>query len=188
MAFVVEDGTGKTDANSYITVAEMKEYWTDRGTDYTSLSDAVIQGYCINATQYINMRYSFKGYPTSETQALDFPRALQTTTTTSAEGYNGIIDTKYNRRIDTNEIPTTLKNACCEIAGASAVASTAGTTIHDNSGNNISSEKYGPVSVNYKGSAGSGRWGGSNSSIFVSYPTATGYIKGMLVTQGILRK
>jgi hypothetical protein len=145
MAFTVENGTGLADANSYITIAEFRAYWTDRGVDYQSHTDAQVQGYCILATQYIDGRYSFKGHPTTSTQALDFPRALSTHDSSSVDSSSGIIDTKRNVRVPANEIPTTLKNATCEIGAASADAKAAGTSIYDNSGNNISSEKYGPV-------------------------------------------
>jgi hypothetical protein len=81
-----------------------------------------------------------------------------------------------------------LKNACFEIAAAASDAADTGTSIYDNSTNNISSEKFGPTSINYGGGrSGSGKWGGGNSSSEISYPTATQYIKGLLRPQGIKR-
>jgi len=77
MAFVVEDGTGtEPTANSYTSVEEFAEYWTDRGFDYTVYSTGAIQRALIKATDYIDLenKYYFKGYILEEDQPLAFPR------------------------------------------------------------------------------------------------------------------
>lgn len=75
MAFVVEDGTGKPDANSYIDVAYYRSYFADRGIDVTADTDPKIQGWCVQATDYIETRFHdrLKGCPKTQTQALHFP-------------------------------------------------------------------------------------------------------------------
>lgn len=76
MAFTVEDGTGLAAANAYITVAEFKAYWDDRGYDYSSHTDDNIQVAIIKATDYIENRFRkrFRGSREFEDQALSFPR------------------------------------------------------------------------------------------------------------------
>ena len=48
--FVVEDGTGKSTATAYITVAEFKQYWENRGRTFTQ-NDATIQSWINQATE-----------------------------------------------------------------------------------------------------------------------------------------
>lgn len=177
--FILEDGTGIENANAYITILECKAYWTDRSIDYTGLTDAQIQTAIINATQFIDGRYSFKGFPTTVIQGLMFPRS------------NGgaIKDTKYNRTVAVNVIPTTLKNATCEIAGvalADIVDGNSGSVM--SSPEIIKSKKYGPVAIVFGNSGNGSKNGGSGSATFVDYPSATKFIKGMLITSGILRR
>ncbi len=74
MAFVAEDGTGLENSNSYVSIADFTEYWTDRNIDYTSKTDIEIQASLIIATQYIDNNFNFIGYKLSNAQALKFPR------------------------------------------------------------------------------------------------------------------
>ena len=77
MAFTVEDETGLPEANAYVTVAEFKAYWDDRGFDYSSFTDPDdFQVAIIKATDYIENRFRtrFKGSREFEDQSLSFPR------------------------------------------------------------------------------------------------------------------
>jgi len=79
MAFVVEDGTRKSDATAYITVDEFKDHHTDRGVSAISegtWSDTEIQSGIINATDYVDKRFGrrFRGWRSTKTQALEWPR------------------------------------------------------------------------------------------------------------------
>ncbi len=74
MAFVVEDGTGLTNSNSYISVAEYRAYCESREIDVTLDTDASIQGNLVLATDYLDMSYTFVGEANTTTQALEFPR------------------------------------------------------------------------------------------------------------------
>lgn len=77
MAFTVEDGTGLSDANAYISVAEFKAYHDERGNSYeAACKDSTIQQAIIRATDYIEKRWRnrWKGVRESEAQALAFPR------------------------------------------------------------------------------------------------------------------
>lgn len=79
MAFIVEDGTRKSDATAYMTVQQWKDHHTDRGvgsaTDGT-FSDGEIQGGIVNATDYIDKRFGrrFRGWRSTKSQALEWPR------------------------------------------------------------------------------------------------------------------
>lgn len=76
---IVEDGTGKVDANSYVSVAEADTYFTDRGeTGWTGETTTNKEIALILATDYIEVVFGtqFKGnieFPDTP-QALSFPR------------------------------------------------------------------------------------------------------------------
>lgn len=75
--FTPEPGDGTEPlANSYTTVEEFAEYWTDRGFNYTVYTTGAVQRALIKATDYIdlNNKYYFKGYLLEEEQPLAFPR------------------------------------------------------------------------------------------------------------------
>ncbi|WP_434033588.1 DnaT-like ssDNA-binding protein [Cupriavidus sp. a3] len=91
MALVVEDSTGKPDANSYVSVAEADSYHGDRGNANWSAATTK-EAALINATSYVDSLYRFQGLRASDTQALEWPRA----------GVTGI--------------PKRLKDAVCELA------------------------------------------------------------------------
>ena len=78
MTFSVEDGTGKSDAVSYATVAQYKAYCDLRGIDYATLSDTQIEQILVKGTDAITAIYQMKwsGYRKTYTQALDFPRYM----------------------------------------------------------------------------------------------------------------
>ncbi len=80
MTFVLQDDTGLVaDANAYIDDAFFIDYWTDRGnTDATTLPVADIEASIIEATQYIDERYVYKGLPLNSVedgQNTQFPRS-----------------------------------------------------------------------------------------------------------------
>lgn len=93
----VEDGTQVTGANSYVTTAELSTYADERGV---TISAAEQEDLLIEAMDYIESQ-SFKGYKLTETQALQWPRG------------DVLVDGYY---IDTDEIPTLLKEAQMESA------------------------------------------------------------------------
>lgn len=77
---VVEDGTGKEDANSYASIEQADTYFESRGvTAWTSISgDADEKKIAlIKATSYLDNRYRgrWHGARSNETQALAWPRS-----------------------------------------------------------------------------------------------------------------
>lgn len=126
--FIVEDGTGKSDATSYATVDQYKQYWLNRGLTITD-SDALIQGYLNIATDYLDLTYRFLGCRVSSTQALEWPRY-------GANHKNGTV-------ILSTEIPVEVINAVCYLANKYDMLNFETST--------VSSESYGPVSKTYNG-------------------------------------
>ena len=104
--FVVEDGTGKTDANSYISVADADQYNENHANDsaWVGAGQADKEKGLRLATQYIDARFNarWKGRRVNEDQALDWPRW-------------GVQD-EDDYYIDSDVVPTQVKNACVELA------------------------------------------------------------------------
>lgn len=75
MAIIVEDGTGKTDAESYLSVAEFRAYCAGRNIDVSAVADSAIEGWARDAASYIDSEWLFKGTIAFQVQAMEFPRA-----------------------------------------------------------------------------------------------------------------
>ena len=107
MAFTVEDGTGVTGANAYVSLSEANTYFTDRNrTEWTAttVTDSAKQAALVRATDHIERRFAhrFKGQKASESNALSWPR----------EG----VTLNNGQTIEDNEMPDQLKRACMEYA------------------------------------------------------------------------
>lgn len=76
MAFVVEDGSGLSNANSYASVAEADAYADDRNLTAWHSNPAHKEEALIRATDYIEAVYrqAWLGYRASQTQGLSWPR------------------------------------------------------------------------------------------------------------------
>lgn len=77
MAFIVEDGTGLTNSNSYVSVTEADDYFADRGNaDWAALSNDEKQQFLIQSAQYMDGEYysRYIGYQKSESQSMAWPR------------------------------------------------------------------------------------------------------------------
>jgi len=103
MAFVVENGTGLSNSNSYISVADADSYFTDRNkTDWISKSEAEKKAALIEATRFIDGNYLWTGHIKYNDQSLGWPRIL-------------VCDDE-GRNIDSDTIPERVKFATCELA------------------------------------------------------------------------
>jgi hypothetical protein len=102
--FEVEDGTGKTNSNAYITEAEALQYHEDYGSDtaWTAVADKQLR--IREATQYLDAVYHGRwlGEAANEDQALAWPRVLAVN-----------ID---DFEIDTDIVPDEVKDACALLA------------------------------------------------------------------------
>jgi hypothetical protein len=72
---VVENGTGRLDANSYVSIIEADTYHSLRGnTIWASATESDKVVALVRATDYVDTRWKFTGEPVKSTQALVFPR------------------------------------------------------------------------------------------------------------------
>ena len=72
---IVEDGTGLTNANSYVSVEYADSYFSARGiAGWETLTQAVKEQSLIRATDYIDNIFRWCGKKTSSEQSLRFPR------------------------------------------------------------------------------------------------------------------
>ena len=154
--FVVEDGTAKTDATSYVTVVEFQQYWVNKGTDYESTADATIQAWLNEATEYADITICWGGAISDEDQSLAIPRTSW-------------VDV-YGRDLD-DSVPDYLKYGISELA-----AKRQGADPESSSTVGVSAKRYGPVSVAYKG---------GTYVTTVRYPTAEKWFGLMLQCGGL---
>ena len=161
MAFVVEDGTGLVNANSYVSVAEAKAYWDDVAFDYSGLSDAQIQVSLVKATRYMDTRFYYIGcieFPETP-QALGWPR-------TYAYDRDGVYQ---------QDVPVKIKNACIEYAVIAQTEELMPVPTQDDRNQVVERvhEKVGPIETTTK-------YFGS-SSVFKVYPFPDSIIKDLVV-------
>tara|TARA_Y100000004_G_C8947428_1_gene426923 strand:- start:1002 stop:1628 length:627 start_codon:yes stop_codon:yes gene_type:complete len=107
MAFVftVDDGTGLSNSNSYVSVSDADDYHTGRGNTlwtHTSVTTEEKEDALVRATDYIDKRFArkFRGWKSSSSQSLQWPR-------TDAEDDSGYL---------LQNIPTQLQQAVAEYA------------------------------------------------------------------------
>lgn len=72
ITLVIEDGTGLVNANSYISVAEAKQYAESRGV--TLGSDDSIAANLVLSADFMETTGPYKGIVFNDMQALEFPR------------------------------------------------------------------------------------------------------------------
>lgn len=103
MALVIEDGTGKDNATSYVTVAEARQYAQARGVTLPAAEEAV-EAMLVQAMDYLEaQRWRYQGSKTYPgVQALQWPRS------------GVILDCHY--RLASNVIPVELKKAQMQAA------------------------------------------------------------------------
>ena len=118
---VIEDGTGLSNAESYVDESYVNAYFLKRGiNEWASLTNR--EQLIIRAMDYIENNYTYQGTKLLSTQSLQFPRLINS-------------ETVY---------PIALKNAACELALKSneedLLADTDKTTIR---------EKVGALEIEY---------------------------------------
>lgn len=136
MALIVEDGTGLTDAESYLSVADATTYHTKMGSaaawaavGVTSVQEAMLR----RATNYLRSRYyaTWAGMPVAPFQRLDWPRW-------------GVPTRDGGNSLPSNSVPEDIKAACAELALKAATAD-----LMPDSSQTVKREKVGPLEVEY---------------------------------------
>lgn len=130
---VVEDGTGKDDANSYVSVSEFISYAAQQGVDLDESDSTSVL--LIKAMKFLETK-KFKGKRTTLTQALNWPRK---------DAYIYCEDPEVVFANDV--IPTNIKKAEMELAllvenGVDLMPTTTALDL-------IVSEKIGPITTEY---------------------------------------
>lgn len=142
MALEVEDGTGKANAESYCSVAAADTYHSNQGnTSWADLDTEVKEQSLRKATRYLDGIFVFSGSKNTREQALQWPR------------FNAF---EYGWLLDSAVVPTSLVNACAELAFQAQTTDLAPTGAPDGA---VRSESVGPLSVTYAdGTSGATRF------------------------------
>ncbi len=113
--FIVEDGTGLPNANSYLSLADANQYFDDHGnpTAWTTSTDDEKREALRLATQYLDVVYGsvWVDRRANDEQALDWPRAF----VTDRDGF----------AVESDIIPQAIEDATAE----AAVRNRAGTAL-----------------------------------------------------------
>lgn len=140
MSLIVEDGTGKADADTYCSLVDATSYHAAMGnTAWAALANDTLREQALRrATTYMVQAYrqSWMGYRMSTYQALDWPRydvPMQDT----ASGYG----LAY---YPNNVVPIEVRNACAELA----LRASAGSLLADE-GREVLEQTVGPITTKY---------------------------------------
>lgn len=168
MALTVENGTGLSTANAYVSVADADAYFTLRGnTDWVDLDTEVKEAAIVRATFGLDSKYRglWKGFKKTSVQSLAWPR------TEVLGGTTGIYD-EEGYEVSTTALPIRLVYACAEVASIELTTSYVPTL--QSRDDMISSEKIGPISTSYMASAPSSK----------SYPHVDSLLQGLASSAG----
>jgi hypothetical protein len=164
MALITEDGTGKADAESYITVAAASTRLANLGlTNWATLSNAEMEQALRRATQFMlqAFRGRWTGFRRTSTQALDWPRY-----DVCVDGYPVAVDS----------VPTAVANACADLAFKAASGD-----LNADLARGVIREKVGPIETEYD----------RYSPQQVRYPaiemTLSPFLKGASANVGLVR-
>ena len=114
---IVENGTGLTDSNSYVSVVFADDYFSARGVSgWDALEVEQKEQALIRATDFIDNIFQWCGKKASAEQALRFPRV-------NVRDYEGNV---------IEGIPTCLKQAVCDVAIVTANGKELFTTAKEN--------------------------------------------------------
>lgn len=129
---IVENGTGLTNANSFVSVDYADDYFSARNvTQWASLTDHEKEVLLIKATDYVNASYKFRGKKSTQAQALSFPR----------------INCIDNDGYKVEGVPNNLKDAVCE----ASILLNGGEELFQKAESNgaVTSEHIGSISFTY---------------------------------------
>jgi len=154
MAFVVEDGTGLSNSNAYISVSFYDTYIADRGIVVAASTTAQKEQAIVVASDYLDTQFIFLGSKKLSTQAMEWPRT-------------GVIDITSGQAIPSTIVPPIVQRTVAELV---AKIRNGEVLLQDLArGGEVKSESVGPISVTYKDSAPAG----------ITY-RITGLLKGVI--------
>ena len=139
MALIIEDGTGKSDAESYVSATDFKAYAAKRGITVPA-DDAACEVLLIKAMDYLaGYEDRWRGRRVTAAQALAWPR-------------KGVVLNGFPWASDA--IPAQLKAGQCELAVAAQTVNLMPTV--DPSDANIKRDKTGPLETEFFSAAEGG--------------------------------
>ncbi len=78
MSLIVEDGTGRPDSDSYVSINDADAYHAQFGNAAWALASPTEKESALRrATQYIDTSYTFRGERLTDEQALAWPRSIR---------------------------------------------------------------------------------------------------------------
>ena len=112
VTLTIEDGSGKSDSNSYASLGDFRSFWAQKNVDYSDntvkgRSDNDISAALIMATEYVDGMHFF-GERRLTTQSLAFPRSGL-----SRPGSSSI----WPAYLPNDEVPKAVIRAVCYMAG-----------------------------------------------------------------------
>jgi hypothetical protein len=159
---VVEDGTGLSDANTYVSLAECASYHDLQGNTLwasATESDQVVA--VVRATSYMQTRWTFTGKPVQATQALSFPKAWSFKDKQGAD-VSGTVPTEIKQ--------ATMEYALAVLGTGTLVDLAPALDQSDPRTITYKREKTGPMEEET-------RYAGSGQKVRLSYPTADSIVK-----------
>jgi len=107
VVLITEDGTGRSDANTYVSLTEANAYFEARvsASAWTNATDDEKKVALVHACRILDSYVAWIGYPSSTDQALEWPRAFVSYEKSGFEYF-----------VDSDEIPARVKDAQCELA------------------------------------------------------------------------
>jgi hypothetical protein len=131
MALIVEDGAGRTDADSYASLTFADAYHVSMGNaSWAAETEGARETALRRATVYADNAYTWRGLRSWPEQSLAWPRG-------------GVVSDNID--IPSNEVPIQLQRAVCELALKALTAD----LMPDVSSDVVTAEAVGPVSVSY---------------------------------------
>lgn len=133
MTLIVEDGTGVTNADAYVSVSEADSYFSARNNSvWSSKTTAEKEAAILYATIYLDANFLWIGHLKSYEQSLGWPRAW---------AYDC-----ENRLISQDSVPLKVKHATCELALIATSRSLSPPLVH---GGEVKRQKVSSLEVEY---------------------------------------
>ena len=161
MALTVEDGTGITGANTYVSLADCATYHTNLGNTTWTGSDAAKTSAIYRAMAWLENQ-PFKGYKYDYDQALEWPRS-------------GVVD-RNGYAVGEDEIPPQIVNALCEAVLVELVSPGALRPELERGGQVIEESISGAVTTKYA----------SGAPATTDYTAISGLLKGLTKSRNIV--
>lgn len=134
ISFIVEDGTGVSEANTYVDLDYALEYAVMKGYDsWTELTEIQQKIFLIRGTEYIDNYFMWKGRKAGPNQGLKFPR----------------VELYDSDRFEIRGIPVAVKKACIEAAYLNSTSETTSLFSSKDENGEIKRQKVESLEVEY---------------------------------------